>query len=854
MQEAPILSQAHRRFHASPRSQTSNMIQTILMPIKLYLILQTLTQSFAHLLNVPNQSDHNSTLGFVPLLYPPANHRMEPVEKAHDEIQTRVSPFVNREQNEIDSDRFNNDFFTLSDQNLFAPKHMIPETYKQINDSQQLVDNKARQSQQPQQASPRWSVSYNDQTQPGRDIDPPSLSFKGRLRPNDSTAEGLESVAFDDDHQSDLSSFPSNRLNMEDSGSMSLSQAQKALSDNLDLQNKLLSLLNRAKSVTTAAATTTTISPQVATDESLNQQQPLTLLQQEQPNLISLRQSDQLMRGIVPANNFVQHPKRNSIRQSTSQAGAGAGAASLNIKGKNNLLIGAKNHNNHHTPTKLTTTGKLASLSSLASKDEPLLTIHEDQQVQQQATPDYVAGILSQDDDISMSRLSAFIRANKQPKSSRPMTPNLIKDLQYVSNPQPPVTQSGRPPKVAPIATLTADKFGRVDEYPIKLMNSNNNIKHNRHYNPGPLLLQQRRRVNQYIANNNQNGATDTLNTNYYELASSNQNQRMINSNARHLDDLNLIDYASNDSDNQSDDLDAGPQVQFHKMAQGYSPKSFYEDNDEGRSLSPLPVEPRKPNQHWSVQEPDVSGSEAKRLRRPQRRPNKRLPPKHHHHMEGRSRNRQLIEASWYSPLVASSFVESGELRDGSPSHQVVHIHSKEKKGHGKYLWPIVGGGLTMLMGFLIISNMLLSIPLLAIGASSLFNHSPTYSQQLVPVYNLSQIATTRAPAGRRKKRAAGTQTRVKISSPADHNNPNDTRQRWKAIGQDKPILEDLETRIERLIETIVQSNTINKAKLALGLAGSANSRLFGGLSRRQVLKAAYCRARPIRQYNPIAS
>lgn len=119
-------------------------------------------------------------------------------------------------------------------------------------------------------------------------------------------------------------------------------------------------------------------------------------------------------------------------------------------------------------------------------------------------------------------------------------------------------------------------------------------------------------------------------------------------------------------------------------------------------------------------------------------------------------------------PLATGDFRED----QAAPSYQVVHIHSKDKKSHGKYLWPIVGGGLTMLMGFLIISNILLSIPLLAIGASSLFNHQGgglgsnvwSHSQQLVPVYNLSALITTRSPTSgagrrrrrRRRKRAAG--------------------------------------------------------------------------------------------------
>lgn len=106
-----------------------------------------------------------------------------------------------------------------------------------------------------------------------------------------------------------------------------------------------------------------------------------------------------------------------------------------------------------------------------------------------------------------------------------------------------------------------------------------------------------------------------------------------------------------------------------------------------------------------------------------------------------------------------SPLAKNRDFREALPSYQVVHIHSKDKKSYGKYLWPIVGGGLTMLMGFLIISNILLSIPLLAIGASSLFSNNQGsllggyHSQQLVPVYNLSALITTRAPSGRRRRR-----------------------------------------------------------------------------------------------------
>jgi hypothetical protein len=113
-----------------------------------------------------------------------------------------------------------------------------------------------------------------------------------------------------------------------------------------------------------------------------------------------------------------------------------------------------------------------------------------------------------------------------------------------------------------------------------------------------------------------------------------------------------------------------------------------------------------------------------------------------------------------YNPMNDRQFYEISPSIFPSASHKVIHIHTKEKKGHGKYLWPIVGGGLVMLMGFLIISNMLLSIPLLAMGASSLFNQGGSHTQQLVPIYNLSQLA--RPSAGRRRKRRwVSAQTRL---------------------------------------------------------------------------------------------
>lgn len=115
--------------------------------------------------------------------------------------------------------------------------------------------------------------------------------------------------------------------------------------------------------------------------------------------------------------------------------------------------------------------------------------------------------------------------------------------------------------------------------------------------------------------------------------------------------------------------------------------------------------------------------------------------------------NYEPIGSSSYGGIQKSAALGLSYGSEMAPGahHSVVHIHTKDhgKKNHGKYLWPIVGAGLTMLMGFLVISNILLSIPLLAIGASSLFNggnQGGWHSQQLVPVYNLSS-------SGRRRRR-----------------------------------------------------------------------------------------------------
>lgn len=96
--------------------------------------------------------------------------------------------------------------------------------------------------------------------------------------------------------------------------------------------------------------------------------------------------------------------------------------------------------------------------------------------------------------------------------------------------------------------------------------------------------------------------------------------------------------------------------------------------------------------------------------------------------------------------------------------HATIHIHksvASKKKSYDKYIWPLVGGAVVLLLGFLILSNILLSLPLLALGAQSLFGGGNN-QQQLIPVYNISQPA--RPPSGRKKKR----RRRKREASPAD--------------------------------------------------------------------------------------
>lgn len=246
-----------------------------------------------------------------------------------------------------------------------------------------------------------------------------------------------------------------------------------------------------------------------------------------------------------------------------------------------------------------------------------------------------------------------------------------------------------------------------------------------------------------------------------------------------------------------------------------------------------------------------------------------RLQQIHHH----RDRD-PMIEKSFYGgsvyrePITSATYWHDSRSGDElAAAHQIVHIHSKEKKGHGKYIWPIVGAGLTMLMGFLIISNILLSIPLLAIGASSLFNQGGGgwHSQQLVPIYNLSQF-TTRLPGRRRRKKrstssmvlnggrfslpfvqvdlrrpaAAGAATALRalpvlttmattttttttkptpIIFPMGKNESGLSSSVWRG---------ELDRRLERIVDGLIEAR-----------AGA--SKFLTSWNRRQMLKAAYC-------------
>lgn len=218
-----------------------------------------------------------------------------------------------------------------------------------------------------------------------------------------------------------------------------------------------------------------------------------------------------------------------------------------------------------------------------------------------------------------------------------------------------------------------------------------------------------------------------------------------------------------------------------------------------------------------------------------------------------------------------------GEMAAGKQHHQIVHIHTKEKKSHGKYLWPIVGAGLTMLMGFLVISNILLSIPLLAIGASSLFNGGRSgagwHSQQLVPIYNISS-------SGRRRRKRELSPLAMIINNQKHQeqskwhlNNSNRTNEQqgnknpleWQTgleslqetssalpVTNSRLLLRhfqgsrffsknkqqwrhELDKRLERIIESLYEQ-TKSSPRLF-----SASNWLGFGSARRQLLRAAYC-------------
>lgn len=292
-----------------------------------------------------------------------------------------------------------------------------------------------------------------------------------------------------------------------------------------------------------------------------------------------------------------------------------------------------------------------------------------------------------------------------------------------------------------------------------------------------------------------------------------------------------------------------------HKQQLNYRDRDIIVDEDYPSTSSHQQQQPRKRN----------------RLKKPHLRPKYSISPQNKAFHDRRKRlfyeyqspttpNHLLGGVSLtYQPSVAqgsyalSSSDGGGGANynaDGSPSYQVVHVHSKaEKKSHGKYLWPIVGGGLTMLMGFLIISNILLSIPLLAIGASSLFNQGGQHSQQLVPVYNLSQLITTQRPAsGRRRRRRRRRSTSEGVGTNFGPKPIRFKRRRRRDIssttkGRVNKAKNDLELRIERFIDGIVKSSSIGASRLSSGFG-------FGfGWNRRQLLRAAYChRPNRIRQ------
>lgn len=765
---------------------------------QLYIILHFVSFDRVDAIMRPAQPITNQSMHLQSRYLPqqvPKNHRMDPNDIPR-EVETDYS-------------------------NLWQPSDLPMERFEsvKINKEVQWPGPKSEQApiaaanewSDPQQQLSKWSIAYNQSSagssptesmevlpQYIHSMEPPML-VKAEVANQSNKSSSSIPVFFDDDQDKIHQNKMTGTRRSESTGVVSLSEAQKALEENLALQNKLLALLNKARGSPKKVTYSAQYQP-IDSSETGGQRQIAN------SNLISLRQSDQLMRGILPtASLTVQHPRKTSIRYKyRPQADSTSQYRPFNLAVGSSPVRGAASS----FTTTTTTTRLPPTIPRLITRDEPLMVDEEDGEI--------IEGFTDQ---------------------------SLIK-----------------PGQTSPsfISLHSDNRFGNTaEEIPSGFENFYSRQKM---VNPSALVG--------YTSSNSDdllNGAGLIAEGIDLTTPGSYQSSELDSTSVKHRQEPSYLSLYNANSHDDSDseppsgrDLDdkwssgrqqsAYPSALISQMQNQNAPR---EPNQRRR-----PIGANRQQQHQQHQRSQLIEPSQRQLGRPLSASTMRYRSggsnNNVNRNNGRKQHRQFYEtASLFNPIQSASY---HEISDGS--HQVVHVHSKEKKGHGKYLWPIVGGGLTMLMGFLIISNMLLSIPLLAIGASSLFGQGGGggwHSQQLVPVYNLSQLITTARPSGkrrrrRRKKRWAIGSEQTAAGSSTSSRRANDEITKLApsglngsagSINREAESSSLLEARIERLIDQIMASG----ASRLLNFAGGA------GWSRRQVLKAAYChRPNRIRQ------
>lgn len=638
------------------------------------------------------------------------NHRMDP-----NEVPKLIEDGATSSQNNL---AFNVDFLERPDQfeagqSFFMPSKQMPFiTYKEAPTAHsRLFSDEAK-----------WSIAYNQPEQ----IQQLAIQMKqnpipqtlGKQSPqvkvNNQAAPSL--IFFDDDNDyRNSTSHHSERSVNHHQGTLDelvrLKEAERILEDNLALQRKLLSLLNDKR------------------DISIDGQQHHNVTDNNvQDNLYPLRQSDGVTRNLVPTGQIAaQHPKhRFNIKQElslTKQLPSSQRLSDERTPIKSHLMIAQS-----------TTTLPMVKIKPNV-REESMQMVNDDE-IQVQQSP-----------HIHNDRLLA--------QSSPP-----VYSTKLQLRPELPTTSS---------LQLTS---------PAQRTRGSTGIKQRYIYSNKLKQFDSLDKSESFNSKERRRGSTPQWSTAFNTVDSSIKDDTSEDSDddnssystpfpARHQDwrstSIGLEDAYSALYDGDMSDHHNGPNQ--NRLPVATSNNQLSHDWPPAGELRPAPINMQYPRQQW----PPRGGPVIKPAQLNPINANAYTglaAPSHYtwHHRYPMPINAYAhkMEASPSTGALyyqryggrrptgpGDDYIDAG----GSHSHKIIHIHTNEKKKYGKYLWPILGGGLTMLMGFLIISNMLLSIPLLAIGASSLFNHGGFHTQQLVPVYNLSQLSPR--PSGRRRKRWA---------------------------------------------------------------------------------------------------